>query len=758
MRQLFFLLAALGMWIPGQVKASEVPAPSGLMVELLTRPDLTQITNPAPGFSWIVNSAVKNDVQTAFQIVVADAPSKLSMQENLTWDSGKVLSSQSTSVNYAGKPLASFTSYWWMVRTWNGAGEISGWSAPQQFNTGDFGYERKWPGESRWVQIKGPDGGMLWTFENRHPISYHNFEPVKTTAGKGRIFYDFGRAAFAAPEIEYEYHPEANRKQPDTLWIHLGEKAVGDSIDQEPGGGVIFRRYPFVPLPGSHTGMLELPRFVPRYPHSQSMPAHMPEVIPFRYVEVLAGSPAITVKNVVQRALYYQFDEEASRFSCSDQRLNDIYNLCRYSAKVNTFNGDYAASQRERMMYEADCYIHQMSHYAIDREFAIARYSLENMIFHATWPTEWIFHTILMAYADYQHSGNTDILRKYFDELSAKLMLPLASDNYLVSTKTGKQTPDFLKSIHFNGKELRDIVDWPHGGMGLVETGGETDNFDFREYNSVVNAFHYKALTAMSEMAAAVGKSAESVQYRQRAALVKNSFNKAFFSRERGIYLDGIGSEHASLHANMFALTFGLVEDASKPKVIEYIKSRGMACGVYGANYLLEGLFNEHQGEYAMQLLTSDSDRSWLNMLRVGSTMTTEAWDNKYKSNNGWSHAWSSSPAHIIHRKIMGIEPLEPGFGKIRIKPQPSGLTTAEVRHPTIRGAVLVSFQNQEGESFSLDVTIPANTTAEVYLPFYDKNQQVRQNGQPVDYRQSGNYAVVGGVGSGRSSFEVVKR
>ncbi len=753
MRQLFFLLAVLSMWLPGRINAQGVPAPSGLMCDLLSRPDLTQITNFVPGFSWIVNSAVKNDVQTAFRIVVAATPSKLAAQEDLIWDTGKMLSRQSSNVPYAGKPLSSFTSYWWMVQTWNGAGEISGWSAPQQFNTGDFGYERKWPGESRWVQIEGPDGGRLWTFENRHPISYHDFEAIRSTEVKGRIFYDFGRAAFAAPEIEYDYHPETNRKQPDTLWIHLGEKAVGDSIDQEPGGGVIFRKYPFVPLPGSHTGMLELPGFVPRYPHSQSMPAHMPEVIPFRYVEVVAAQPAITVKKVVQRALYYHFDEDASWFSCSDQRLNDIYDLCRYSAKVNTFNGDYAASQRERMMYEADCYIHQMSHYAIDREFAIARYSLENMIFHATWPTEWISHAILMAYADYQHTGNTDILRKYFTELSAKLMLPLASDSYLVSTKTGKQTPDFLKSIHFNGKELRDIVDWPHGGMGLVETGGETDNFDFREYNSVVNAFHYKALTAMSEMAAAVGKSGESLQYRERAALVKNSFNKAFFNQEKGIYLDGIGSEHASLHANMFALTFGLVEEGNKPTVIEYIKSRGMACGVYGANYLLEGLFNENEAEYALQLLTSDSDRSWLNMLRVGSTMTTEAWDNKYKSNNGWSHAWSASPSHIIPRKIMGIEPLVPGFDEIRIAPRPGSLTFARCQLPTIKGPVRVEFSRGPATEFTLHFEIPANTRARVVLPSEYNGGGAEFNGQQIAPEMEGGAYFIW-AGSGRHTLK----
>ena len=117
------------------------------------------------------------------------------------------------------------------------------------------------------------------------------------------------------------------------------------------------------------------------------------------------------------------------------------------------------------MMYEADAYIHQMGHYAVDREFSVARYSLKNMIFHATWPTEWISHTIMMAWIDYLHTGNSDLIREFYEELKPKTLTALTGKNKLISTKTGLQGKDFLQSIHFNGKELRDIVDWPHGGM-----------------------------------------------------------------------------------------------------------------------------------------------------------------------------------------------------------------------------------------------------------------------------------------------------
>ena len=159
-----------------------------------------------------------------------------------------------------------------------------------------------------------------------------------------------------------------------------------------------------------------------------------------------------------------------------------------------------------------------------------------------------------------------------------------------------------------------------------------------------------------------------------------------------------------------------------------------MACGVYSANYLLEGLFDAGEETYAMHLLTSKSDRSWYNMLRVGATMTTEAWDNKYKSNNGWSHAWSSSPAHIIPRKVMGIEPIKPGFEYIRIKPQIAGLSWAKAKLPTIRGFIQTEFVRSDSK-FTLSVSIPANMRADVYVPIRGKGQKCTLilDGTPID-------------------------
>jgi hypothetical protein len=735
--------------ISGTLGAQEQP--TGLLFNLLTRPELTKITNPRPHFGWIVNSKSQN----GYRILVASSIEKLERNIGDLWDSGKQASKKSQDIRYNGIRLEDNITYHWKVATWNMNNKQSSYSEPQQFNTGTFERDRMWPGESRWIKISTGEKNK-YAFEDRNPIDYHPVAPDTTLLREDNTwFVDFKRAAFAYAKFTLNWIPEEDEKE-KIITIRIGEKAADDSIDQKPGGGVIFEEYPLRVRAGTHEYNLEIPRFKSRYPHSQKMPEHMPEVIPFRYVEVVCGEAQITLLDAKQMALHTLFDESASSFSSDNELLNDVYDLSRYSVIANTFNGDYAASQRERMMYEADAFIHQMGHYAVDREFSVARYSLENMIFHATWPTEWISHTIFMAWADYMYTGNLDVIKSYYKDLKHKTLIALTEENGLISTRTGLQSEDFQSAIHFNGEELRDIVDWPHGGgMSPLLKGGETDEYDFQDYNTVVNAFHYRSLVLMKKMAREIGENEDAGMFEKQVNTVKEAFNKNFVDSDRNIYVDGIGSEHSSLHANMYALVFGLVSDAMKSSVINYIKQKRMACGVYGANYLLEGMFDADEEDYALSLLTDTTDRSWYNMIRVGATMTTEAWDNKYKSNNGWSHAWSSSPAHILPRKLMGIEPLSPGFETIMIKPKPASIKNASVKLPTIRGSVHAEFIN-EPSFFQLTVQIPGNTLATVSLPWKESNFELKVNNKLIKkYAVINKRILIENIESGQHQFEL---
>ena len=151
--------------------------------------------------------------------------------------------------------------------------------------------------------------------------------------------------------------------------------------------------------------------------------------------------------------------------------------------------------------------------------------------------------------------------------------------------------------------------------------------------------------------------------------------------------------------------------------------------------------------------MNATHERSWYNMIRVGSTIAMEAWDTRFKNNLDWNHAWGAAPANIIPRKLMGVEPLEPGFRTFRIKPQPGSLRSAEAVVPTIRGSVKVAFQNMPGKFFSLDVEIPANSEAQVYLPFINRKGRMQLDGDIVKGTMDGKFVRVT-LGSGHHHLQ----
>lgn len=748
-------LPTIGLFICLQVGAQERFAPSVLSVNLLSKPEavflngyrvstplseaitqkenfqFTEISTHTPLLGWAIASDTKQLMQTAYRIWVASDKKILLNDSADLWDSGKVYSSRSSSIHYNGKPLEPGKVYCWKVKIWDNNNQESTFSDISSFKM----------------------SAQLTNYAtDRYPIQKLDEHPLRIVKTAENYLADFGKASFG--RIRVNLYSENGT---DTVTIHLGEAQKNGRVDRAPGGSVRYAQYKIKPDKGWNSYLVTI-RPDKRNTGSQAirMPEYIGEVMPFRYCEIENYSFPLAEKDLIRETAFYPFTDSNSYFLSSDTVLNSVWDLSKYSIKATSFLGVYVDGDRERIPYEGDVLINQLAHYCVAGEYSMARYTHEYLINRPTWPTEWIMQSVLIAWEDYMYTGNKHSLEHFYDDLKAKTLTALSDEKGLISTRTGKVTTDVLQSIHLNG-QLRDIVDWPHTGiLGLEkEEGGETDGFVFTDVNTVVNAYHYRALTLMARIAETLGKEADQKIFSTKAARLKKSFNQTLFDKKRGIYTDGIGTEHASLHANMFPLAFGLVEKKDEKSVLAFIRSRKMACSVYGAQYLVDAVYDYNEATYGLQLLSSTTERSWYNMIRTGSTITTEAWDNKYKPNQDWNHAWGAAPANLIPRKLMGIEPLEPGFRKITIKPQPATLEFAEIKHPTILGDVFVKFKNKPNTSFLLEVTIPANSSADVYLPFFSKKQQVEQDNQPVSYQRKGDFSLIENVGSGTWVFTV---
>ena len=691
---------------------SRALTPDAPMCELLAKPGLIAVTDATPEFSWMFKNGVSGDFQTAYQIQAATATSFLKADKPDLWDTAKVDSRQSLYVVYAGQPLPTNAEICWRVRVWNCKGKPGPWSQTVSFKT---------------AEKLGDDSAL------RYPPVEKQIRPVcVVTNSQGHAFVDFGKAAFGWVELL----PSREMPHGGPFLLYLGEKAVGLSVDKNPGGSIRFERVSGVlTSPNTYRVPLEADK---RNTSGAAvlLPKECGVVMPFRYVEVEECPFPVSKENIRQLAVHYPFDMKAARFVSSDAVLDKLFEFCKYSIKATTFAGVYVDGDRERIPYEADAYINQLCHYCTDREFTLARYSHEYLMENPTWPTEWKQHSVMMAWTDWMYTGNTESLVRCYSALKAKKTLEFCArekDGLLVTG--GPDAP--------MDSGLRDITDWPVG---------ERDGFEFKPVNAVVNAFYGLNLRQMADMADALGNAVEAEAYRAKAERVAVSFHNLFFNKERGCYVDGEGATHASLHANMLPLAFGLVPEAERPRVAAFVKSRGMACSVYGAQYLLEALFAAGMDDDAIGLMTRSDRRGWVNMMNSGSTVTLEAWDGLYKPNLDWNHAWGAAPANILPRYVMGVRPLEPGFGRILIRPQIGTLEAIEGYVPTIRGTVSIGVRHSPKKSYSLKVDLPVNTTARIELPQLDgaivfldgKTQSAKvENGRFVfDHVASGKHTV----------------
>src|SRR5690606_38540611 len=111
-----FIVFILASFLQIQAKPA-FEKPENLTCEYLSNPIGIDII--LPRLSWQLKSQLKNQRQSAYQILVATSKEKLSEDHANVWNSGKVLSEESIHIVFKGKPLKSKEKYYWKVCVWD---------------------------------------------------------------------------------------------------------------------------------------------------------------------------------------------------------------------------------------------------------------------------------------------------------------------------------------------------------------------------------------------------------------------------------------------------------------------------------------------------------------------------------------------------------------------------------------------------------------------------------------------------------------
>ena len=278
----------------------------------------------------------------------------------------------------------------------------------------------------------------------------------------------------------------------------------------------------------------------------------------------------------------------------------------------------------------------------------------------------------------------------------------------------------------------------------------------------IATAYFAYSTRLLSRMARAIGKEEDAAELEALFQRIKAAFNERFVSADGRI-------KGETQTAYLLGLRMDLLSEEHRKAAVRYlvqdIEARGgrLSTGFVGCSYLLPELTDGGELDLAYRLLLSTEFPSWGYTIEQGATTMWERWDS-YKAGEGFQDEGMNSFNHYafgsvgewLYRYVAGIDvdPGAPGYKRIIVRPRPGGgITWVRARYESVRGPIAVAWR-VEDDTMTLDLEIPANTTAEVHLPTSDP-ASVEEGGKPAA-TATGVREIGGGVfevGSGRYEF-----
>ena len=292
-----------------------------------------------------------------------------------------------------------------------------------------------------------------------------------------------------------------------------------------------------------------------------------------------------------------------------------------------------------------------------------------------------------------------------------------------------KHYPAMVRWVEYCRKNSKDLLR-PAAGFGdWLSIKADTP------LDVIATAYFAHSTNLTAAAARKLGKDEDARKYEELFAKIKAAFNKAYVAADGRI-------KGNTQTCYVMALWFDLLPAEKRPAAIRYlvddIKARGthLSTGFVGTSVLMPALSANGQTPVAYQLLLNDTFPSWGFSIKHGATTIWERWDGwtpekgfQDPGMNSFAHYSFGAVARWMFQTAAGIDMAEPGFQKLVIRPQPApGLTWVKASYRSPHGRIATEWKTADGK-LTLVVTIPANTTATVYLPKSDPAEQTLSEG-----------------------------
>jgi alpha-L-rhamnosidase len=440
----------------------------------------------------------------------------------------------------------------------------------------------------------------------------------------------------------------------------------------------------------------------------------------FRYVEVTGWPGAPKLKSLTGRVVGDALPV-AGAFSCSQPLLNQIYHNIFWGTRGNYRSiptdcpqrderqgwlGDRSAEARgESYLFDVAAFYSKWIGDIQDSQRASG--SIPDVA-PAYWPfyndgVVWPSSFIIIPHTLYDQYGDLRILATHYGSMKkwADYMTGFLKDGIMPKNSYGDWCvpPDSQKEIHSSNPQKRTAG-------ALVST-----------------AYFFYDLKLLARSARLLEQPADAQHFEELAEQVKTAFNRHYLKPDAACYDNGTQT------SCVLPLAFDMAPPECKARIFEHLvhkiadESHGhIGTGLVGGQFLMRVLADNGRPDLALTIAQQTAYPSWGYMISKGATTMWELWNGNTADpamNSGNHVMLIGDLTTWLHEYLAGIrpDPLAPGFKKIIIKPMPVGdLTWVKAYHDSPYG-LIVSHWQHDGKTFTLDVTIPANTTATIYVP-----------------------------------------
>lgn len=330
----------------------------------------------------------------------------------------------------------------------------------------------------------------------------------------------------------------------------------------------------------------------------------------------------------------------------------------------------------------------------------------------------WAAAGIIVPFETYQQYGDTGLIEEHYDSMAR-----------------------FINSIRNGGKMA--------GFQYLTNKTGLADHLSLVPTDTplLVNSIYGYVVSRMAIMAEAIGKDEDAREFKQLHENIKAEWNLAFVDSKTHKTISVTGAIQDTQASYSLPLAYDMFNQTNKhhaaARLAEVAEGLGyiVTTGFVGTAPLNPALSENGYSEDAYRLIESTKYPSWLYPVVNGSTSIWERWnsythENGFGGNNGmnsFNHYALGAVGAWMYNHSLGIQRdvNNPGFKHIVLKPEYGGdVTYAKGHYDSIYGRIISAWERKDG-TFNYSVTVPANTTATVYIPAVNANS-IMEDGRPI--------------------------